>query len=147
MFLYFCPLLCECMCVFVCVCVCVQGKVGNITFNIFIEDEWDRIETGKDLINKFNSTFLFSKKEELEMLAEIFRIIGKRDLQLGVKSFFGQSIYFQNAFWVGPHSKVIFLKKFIFFMKDYLFPLVYFQEIRIAFKVIQKRVTLCWQSH
>ena len=72
-----------------CVRVCVQCKVRNVTFIIIIEDEWDRIKTGKDLINEFNNTFLFSKKEELEMLAEIFRIIGKRDLEHGVKSFFG----------------------------------------------------------
>lgn len=68
--------------VFVC---CKWGKL----FFLFIENEWDKIKTGKDLINKFNSTFLFSKKEELEMLAEIFRIIGKRDLEHGVKKFLG----------------------------------------------------------
>ena len=59
------------------------------SFFLYIENEWDKIKTGKDLINKFNSTFLFSKKEELEMLAEIFRIIGKRDLERGVKKFLG----------------------------------------------------------
>ena len=85
--MFVCGYICFCVCV--CVRVCVQCKVGNVTFIIIIEDEWDRIKTGKDLINEFNNTFLFSKNEELEMLAEIFRIIGKRDLEHGVKSFFG----------------------------------------------------------
>ena len=87
--MFVCGYICFCVCVCVCVRVCVQCKVGNVTFIIIIEDEWDRIKTGKDLINEFNNTFLFSKNEELEMLAEIFRIIGKRDLEHGVKSFFG----------------------------------------------------------
>lgn len=85
--MFVCGYICFCVCV--CVRVCVQCKVGNVTFIIIIEDEWDRIKTGKDLINEFNNTFLFSKNEELEMLAEIFRIIGKRALEHGVKSFFG----------------------------------------------------------
>ena len=85
--MFVCGYICFCVCV--CVRVCVQCKVGNVTFIIIIEDEWDRIKTGKDLINEFNNTFLFSKNGELEMLAEIFRIIGKRDLEHGVKSFFG----------------------------------------------------------
>ena len=83
---------CGCICLCVCVCVCARVCVCSVkckTFIIFIEDEWDRIKTGKDLINKFNRTFLFSKKEELEMLAEIFRIIGKQDLEHGVKKSFG----------------------------------------------------------
>ena len=87
--MFVCGYICFCVCVCVCVRVCVQCKVGNVTFIIIIEDEWDRIRTGKDLINEFNNTFLFSKNEELEMLAEIFRIIGKRALEHGVKSFFG----------------------------------------------------------
>ena len=87
--MFVCGYICFCVCVCVCVRVCVQCKVGNVTFIIIIEDEWDRIKTGKDLINEFNNTFLFSKNEELEMLAEIFRIIGKRALEHGVKSFFG----------------------------------------------------------
>ena len=64
-------------------------SVVGASFFLFIENEWDEIKTGNDLVNKFNSTFLFSNKEELEMLAEIFRIIGKRDLELGVKRFLG----------------------------------------------------------
>ena len=87
--MFVCGYICFCVCVCVCVRVCVQCKVGNVTFIIIIEDEWDRMKTGKDLINEFNNTFLFSKNGELEMLAEIFRIIGKRDLEHGVKSFFG----------------------------------------------------------
>ena len=70
---------------FFCFCFC---------FLVFVEDEWDKIHTGQDLVDKFNAAFSFTQRDELEQLAEIFRIIGKKKLQDGVNKFLGQSTYF-----------------------------------------------------
>lgn len=70
-----------------------RKKRKSVFLNFFIEDEWDAIHNGQDLVRKFNTAFAFTKREELEQLAEIFRIIGKSDLQTGVNKFLGQSMY------------------------------------------------------
>ena len=70
-----------------------KEKTKVSILNFFIEDEWDAIHNGQDLVRKFNTAFAFTKREELEQLAEIFRIIGKSNLQTGVNKFLGQSTY------------------------------------------------------
>ena len=48
-----------------------------------------KVHTGDELVSLLLSIFWFTSKEELEMLAKIFRDIDRKDLEQGVKRFLG----------------------------------------------------------
>ena len=85
-------------------------------FLVFVEDEWDEINTGQALVDKFNAAFTFTQRDELEQLAEIFRIIGKKKLQTGVNKFLGQSTYY--FYFILLEVQVFVFVKSIFFKRS-----------------------------
>ena len=85
-------------------------------FLVFVEDEWDEIHTGQALVDKFNAAFTFTQRDELEQLAEIFRIIGKKKLQTGVNKFLGQSTYY--FYFILLEVQVFVFVKSIFFKRS-----------------------------